>query len=93
MAARETLLDHQFLVNFFGEFILKKKEGMLGKSFQFFLAINRVYTLDVDRIPHYMQVELIVYSFCHFLTENFGNLNQFSGTSHVNISANELAEC
>lgn len=56
MAARETLLDHQFLVNFFSEFILKKKEGMLGKSFQFSQAINREYTLDIDRILHCMQL-------------------------------------
>lgn len=82
-----------FQLFFFSEFILKKKEGTLGKSFRFFLAINRVYTLDVDCILYYMQVELIVYSFCHFLTEIFGNFNQFSGTSHVNILANELLEC
>lgn len=37
--------------------------------------------------------ELIVYSFSNFLSEIFGNLRQFSGNSHVNISANDLAKC
>lgn len=91
MTARETLLDHQFLVNFFGAFILKKKGGMLEKSFQFFRAINRVY-IGCGQYSSLYAAELIVYSFCHFLTEIFGNIRQFSGTSHVNILANELVE-